>query len=89
MGLTDKILLVKSIPDERGLNVWKLWNSALFGAECSGVPCIKEFLAMAADIRIRNDAYVESAERSLNAEDTFVTWLYPGKIPERLRLVKK
>lgn len=89
MGLTNEILLTKSIPDECGLKVRKLWNSALFGAECFGASCIKGFLAMVARIRIWKDRHVERAERSLKAEDTRATWLYPGKIPERLRLVKK
>ncbi len=83
---TAQILLAKSTPDEWGLKVLKLWNSALFGQESIGVLCIEMFWAMGTHIRVRSEPHLE---RACNPENTRETMLYPGKISERLRLVKK
>jgi hypothetical protein len=83
---TGQILLPKSTPDEWGLKVLKLWNSALFGQESIGVLCIEMFWAIGTHTRIRSEPHLE---RACNPENTRETMLYPGKISERLRLVKK
>jgi len=45
--------------------------------------------AMVRDIEIRNDSHTGEAGRNCSTGNTPSTSLYPGKIPERLRLVKK
>ncbi|MGO9589309.1 MAG: hypothetical protein ACLP3K_04575 [Candidatus Acidiferrales bacterium] len=44
---------------------------------------------MAGDVKISDDPHAEVAEHRHAAGNTALTWLYPGKIPERLRVVKK